>query len=95
VDWYGQRLTVDVGLLDAVRPGDRVLVHAGLALEKVDPEAAAELEALLAEWDVAAEAAASALVLAAEAARGKTARGSSPFPPERAGAGGEAAAALP
>jgi hydrogenase expression/formation protein HypC len=36
-------------LLDDVRPGDFVLLHAGFAIEKVDPEAAAETMKLLLE----------------------------------------------
>lgn len=33
-------------LLEGARPGDRVLVHAGFAIEKLQPEEATEIEAL-------------------------------------------------
>ena len=36
-------------LLEDVRPGDFVLLHAGFAIEKVDPEEAAETMRLLLE----------------------------------------------
>ncbi len=36
-------------LLDDVRPGDFVMLHAGFAIEKVDPEEAAETLRLLNE----------------------------------------------
>ena len=36
-------------LLEDVRPGDFVLLHAGFAIEKVDPEEAAETMKLLLE----------------------------------------------
>ena len=36
-------------LLEDVRPGDFVLLHAGFAIEKVDPEEAAETMKLLTE----------------------------------------------
>jgi len=36
-------------LLDDVRPGDFVMLHAGFAIEKVDPEEAAEILRLLNE----------------------------------------------
>jgi hydrogenase expression/formation protein HypC len=53
--WQGQPLEVDVSLVGPVAPGEFLLVHAGLALEKVEPDEAAGLTALLAEWvDLAA-----------------------------------------
>ena len=56
----GQALEVDTRPLGPVAPGDWLLVHAGLALERVDAGEAAEMLALLAEWeDAAAEAAGS------------------------------------
>ena len=48
--WQGQPLEVDVSLVGAVAPGEYLLVHAGLALEKVGRDEAAGLTALLAEW---------------------------------------------
>jgi hydrogenase expression/formation protein HypC len=48
VQWQGQLVTVDVGPVGPVVPGDYLLVHAGLALERVDPEEVADLEDLLA-----------------------------------------------
>ena len=47
VDVTGVRRTVNVGLLDDVRPGDWVLVHVGFALSKIDEaEARAALDML-------------------------------------------------
>jgi hydrogenase expression/formation protein HypC len=40
VDVAGVRRNVNVGLLDAVEPGDWVLIHVGFALSKVDEEEA-------------------------------------------------------
>ena len=40
VDVAGVRRTVNVGLLDAIGPGDWVLVHVGFALSQVDEEEA-------------------------------------------------------
>jgi hydrogenase expression/formation protein HypC len=54
----GQRGTVEMGnaalevsmaLLSDVKPGDYVLVHAGMAIEKLDEQAARETLALLDE----------------------------------------------
>lgn len=45
---HGNRLRVDVSLVDA-RPGDRVLVHAGCALEIVSRELADEILEIFAE----------------------------------------------
>jgi hydrogenase expression/formation protein HypC len=50
VVWQGQPLRVDLSLVGPVAPGEYLLVHAGLALEKVDRDEAAGLTALLAEW---------------------------------------------
>jgi hydrogenase expression/formation protein HypC len=51
VDVVGVRRMVNVGLLDvegdAVRPGDWVLIHVGVALSKVDEEEAAATLRLL------------------------------------------------
>ncbi len=40
VDFGGTRRTVSVALLGEVAPGDFVVVHAGFALHRVDPEEA-------------------------------------------------------
>jgi len=47
VDFGGTRRTVSVALLDQAAPGDYVIVHAGFALHRVDPEEARETLALL------------------------------------------------
>jgi hydrogenase expression/formation protein HypC len=47
VDVVGVRRTVNVGLLDDVRPGDWVLIHVGFALSRVDEEEAAATLRLL------------------------------------------------
>ncbi len=47
VDFGGTRRTVSMALLAAVAPGDYVIVHAGFALHRVDPEEARETLALL------------------------------------------------
>jgi hydrogenase expression/formation protein HypC len=39
-------------LLDGVTPGDFIMLHAGFAIEKVDPEEAAETLRLLNEMDM-------------------------------------------
>jgi hydrogenase expression/formation protein HypC len=41
--------TASLLLLDNVRPGDFIMLHAGFAIEKVDPEEAAETLRLLNE----------------------------------------------
>jgi hydrogenase maturation factor len=38
-DGAGQRSRVDVSLVDPLRPGDEVLVHAGVAIAAIDPAA--------------------------------------------------------
>jgi hydrogenase expression/formation protein HypC len=47
VDVVGVRRTVNVGLIDAVEPGDWVLIHVGFALSRVDEEEAAATLRLL------------------------------------------------
>lgn len=43
----GVRRTINIGLLDDIRPGDWVLVHVGFAMSKIDEaEAQATLEML-------------------------------------------------
>lgn len=49
VDVVGVRRTVNIGLLDAVGPGDWVLIHVGFALSRIDEEEAAATLALLQE----------------------------------------------
>jgi hydrogenase expression/formation protein HypC len=49
-----QSLEVDTRPLGPVAPGDWLLVHAGLALERVDAAEAAALLAVLSEWESAA-----------------------------------------
>jgi hydrogenase expression/formation protein HypC len=49
VDVVGVRRTVNIGLLDDLRPGDWVLIHVGFALSRVDEEEAAATLALLQE----------------------------------------------
>jgi hydrogenase expression/formation protein HypC len=44
--------TASLLLLDNVRPGDYIMLHAGFAIEKVDPEEAAETLRLLNEMDM-------------------------------------------
>jgi hydrogenase expression/formation protein HypC len=60
VRWQGQIVRVDVTLVLPLAPGDRVLVHAGQALERLDAEQAAEIEQALGEWDAMLAEAASA-----------------------------------
>ncbi len=49
VHWEGVRREVRLDLLDAPRPGDWVLIHAGYAIQVLDEAAAAETLALLGE----------------------------------------------
>lgn len=50
VDMDGVRLRVSTALVEAVSPGDIVLVHVGFALSKIDPGAAERtLERLIGE----------------------------------------------
>ena len=53
VDFGGNRVEARSGLVD-VKPGDRVLVHAGCILQKVSEEEALELEKLFREVEEAA-----------------------------------------
>ena len=41
VDGAGSTSEVDLGLIGGVEPGDSVLVHAGVALARLEPEAVA------------------------------------------------------
>jgi len=40
IDGDGARSEVDLGLVAGVAPGDELLVHAGVALARLEPEAA-------------------------------------------------------
>ncbi|MCX7781328.1 MAG: HypC/HybG/HupF family hydrogenase formation chaperone [Negativicutes bacterium] len=51
IECRGIRTAVSIALLEDVSPGEYVLVHAGVALEKLTPEAAAEIEAVLRELE--------------------------------------------
>jgi hydrogenase expression/formation protein HypC len=46
VEMQGNFITADLSLVDDPAPGDWVLVHAGFAIEKLDPEEARETLAL-------------------------------------------------
>ena len=54
VDFFGNVVIVNVSLVDA-KPGDYVLTHAGVAIEKLDPEQAKELVELFEEIGEAAD----------------------------------------
>jgi len=53
VEARGVRARAGLHLLDDVKVGDYVLVHAGFAIEQVDEKAAREVHALLDEVDAA------------------------------------------
>ncbi|TYQ17872.1 UNVERIFIED_CONTAM: hydrogenase expression/formation protein HypC [Acetivibrio alkalicellulosi] len=38
VETMGVRQRVNIQLIDSPKPGDYILVHAGFAIEKIDPE---------------------------------------------------------
>lgn len=42
-EYGGMRREVDASVLDDIRPGDWVIVHAGIAISKMEPEEAEEL----------------------------------------------------
>lgn len=48
VDFSGNKVEAEAGLLD-VKPGDKVLVHAGCILQKVSMKEAEEMEELFKE----------------------------------------------
>ena len=50
VDFSGNRVKARAGYV-SIQPGDRVLVHAGCILQKVDSREADEIEALFAELE--------------------------------------------
>ncbi len=47
VDASGARRSVSAELLEDLRPGDWVMVHAGIAIARIDPDDAAELEKVM------------------------------------------------
>ena len=49
VDFGGTRKTVSIALLDAANLGDFVIVHAGFALHRVDPDEARETQRIFRE----------------------------------------------
>ena len=49
VRFGGLRREVSLAFVPEARPGDHVLVHAGVAIARLDPRRAAEVEATLAE----------------------------------------------
>lgn len=49
-EYQGNQMTVEMGLVDA-NPGDYVLIHAGCAVEKIDPTLAADIFEILAELE--------------------------------------------
>ncbi len=49
VDFSGNKREVSIRVLPGVKVGDYILVHAGLALAKVDKEKAKEAEKLISE----------------------------------------------
>ena len=49
VDYLGTKVRVNFSLLENVRPGDWVIVHAGFAITRLDEEEAQETLALLRE----------------------------------------------
>ena len=51
VELSGVRYQANLTLLEDVRVGDIVLLHAGFAIQKLDPEAAAETLALFEELE--------------------------------------------
>ncbi len=55
IDYLGVRKEVNIMLLPAVQVGDYVLVHAGIALQKISPSEASELFELFKELQTAAE----------------------------------------
>ncbi|MBQ0055455.1 MAG: HypC/HybG/HupF family hydrogenase formation chaperone [Synergistaceae bacterium] len=44
VDATGARRKISVELLDELNPGDYVMIHAGIAIAKIDGEAAEEVK---------------------------------------------------
>ncbi len=42
-EYSGMRREIDVSVLEGVKPGDWVIVHAGIAISRMEPEEAEEL----------------------------------------------------
>jgi hydrogenase maturation factor len=61
VRWQGQIVAVDVSPVGPVAPGESLLVHAGVALERLAEDEQVDTEALFAEWDAAVDTALAAL----------------------------------
>ncbi len=51
VETNGVKREVDLTLLPDIKEGDYVIVHAGFAIEKLDPEYAKEVEAIWKELE--------------------------------------------
>ncbi|MBP1768363.1 MAG: hypothetical protein A2Y69_09940 [Candidatus Aminicenantes bacterium RBG_13_59_9] len=49
IDYLGTKVKVDFSLLENIRPGDWVIVHAGFAITRLDEEEARETLSLLRE----------------------------------------------
>jgi hydrogenase expression/formation protein HypC len=49
IDYLGTKVKVNFSLLESVRPGDWVIVHAGFAISKLDEKEAQETLSLLRE----------------------------------------------
>ncbi|MBO5636776.1 MAG: HypC/HybG/HupF family hydrogenase formation chaperone [Acidaminococcaceae bacterium] len=70
VDFTGSVVPVNVSMV-SVQPGDYVLVHAGMAIQKVETEEAKEWIALFRDLEEATDGVAEDSVSAASAANGK------------------------
>ncbi len=55
VDMSGVRKTISIALVDDLQIGDYVIVHVGYALNRLDPEEAAETLRLIAEFSEVAD----------------------------------------
>lgn len=55
VDMGGVRKTISTALVDDLQIGDYVIVHVGYALNRLDPEEAAETLQLIAEFSEVAD----------------------------------------
>ena len=55
VDLHGNRLRVNTMMTPEAQTGDWILIHAGFAIERLDPEAARETWALIKDAEQAAE----------------------------------------
>lgn len=52
-EYGGMRREVDASVIDDLRPGDWVIVHAGIAISKMEPEEAEELLKIYEELEAA------------------------------------------